>query len=69
MCQFKTTTVPVIVGVLGTQKERTDNHNNKIPGNPSQEKTERGHECPKLNLFWLLVGWSGFMAYKPLYVI
>ena len=32
MWQLKTTTVPVIVGVLGRIKKETDKHIDKIPG-------------------------------------
>ena len=36
MWQLKNTTVPVIVGALGTIKKQTNKHINKIPGSLSQ---------------------------------
>ena len=41
---LKTTTVPVVMGALGTNKKDTENHSNKIPGNINI------HELQKITL-------------------
>ena len=45
MWGLKTTTVPVVMGALGTIKKEMENYSNKIPG------TINIHELQKITLF------------------
>ena len=41
MWELKTTTVPVVMGALGTIKKDMENYSNKIPGNISMKELQK----------------------------